>query len=435
MSFFNLRPGKTALDYADSPENHLLFHNLALKEIGDYLACTGISLKAFTDMPAVDAIKLMLDHSMLNIDDWMDSKKMYSLQQDSDNKIFLKDEEDKVHYIHFIGHPEKIQVENLDLPLMHKKSTHYNSDIIFVFLRRIEKQVYKFCLDKFFPRHEIYTKIKFFRFLKKIKWIKNDDYFRKIITQIESEFPIINKEYNTRSGGKMLGIGIGIRLIHHSDSHPRMAKCDWAMFRDENDLFIQGGDKGIVFSDKGNYITSFVEVFPKNLKNGNKIFSSFIRGEGKSFEEAEASAFNKLKKAKECVDHDWDRRDRDNGHAFCRKCGVFNSEALNPLTKCKVCSIPCAGHKDNEDNSYCPLHYYRLDLKNVIKESTSDYLKNIYIESFERNKKFFSLFIKEFPLEKFEDAKETFFDFTLSLDNKFVMENMEDLYEKIKSKF
>ena len=56
-------------------------------------------------------------------------------------------------------------------------------------------------------------------------------------------------------------------------------KYDW-------DCFCQAGEYGLVFSSKGNYSTAFFEAFPKKPE-------CFLRGEGKTVEEAEEECWQK----------------------------------------------------------------------------------------------------------------------------------------------
>lgn len=59
------------------------------------------------------------------------------------------------------------------------------------------------------------------------------------------------------------------------------------------DCYLQCGNEGIVFSNKGNYLTAFFEVFPKTP-------ATFIRGEGATIEEAEKAAWEKYQKIISC---------------------------------------------------------------------------------------------------------------------------------------
>ena len=113
------------------------------------------------------------------------------------------------------------------------------------------------------------------------------------------------------------------------------------------DCFVQGGDSGIVFSKNGNYETCFIEAFPKDP-------SCFIRGEGKTVEQADNDAWEKYQKIKVC-NHEMERRDRTDGYAYCKHCS-YSSTVFDPLTKCCKCNIPTAYTKDYRGNWYCKKH-------------------------------------------------------------------------------
>ena len=65
---------------------------------------------------------------------------------------------------------------------------------------------------------------------------------------------------------------------------------------------------------------SFFEAFPGN----DDTAGGFIRGEGSTLEEAEASAFAKYERQHECQ-HLWGREDYKNGYALCRRCRAGRS--------------------------------------------------------------------------------------------------------------
>src|SRR5690606_1105287 len=91
--------------------------------------------------------------------------------------------------------------------------------------------------------------------------------------------------------------------------HP--LKYDWT--ENGREIFVQGGGSGVVFSKKGGYTTAFFEAFPK-------IPDCFIRGAGETIAEAEEQAWQKYQGILNCPGHEFDRRDRKDGYAFCRHC-------------------------------------------------------------------------------------------------------------------
>lgn len=148
------------------------------------------------------------------------------------------------------------------------------------------------------------------------------------------------------------------------------------------DCFCQCGDSGIVFGGKGSlndvltsedplqevasqaqdpksYITAFFEAFPKPPT------ATFIRGEGKTVEEAELNAFIQYQKFAAC-DHSmgYERRDYKNGVGFCLGCGMFKSKAFEPLTTCVECKTPTYYSSDNKGNWYCEEHVHLMPEEN-----------------------------------------------------------------------
>lgn len=132
------------------------------------------------------------------------------------------------------------------------------------------------------------------------------------------------------------------------------------------DCFVQCGEKGVVFSQKGNYTTSFFEAFPKNP-------SCFIRGEGTNIEEAEKDAWYKYLKILSC-DHEMERRNRKDGYGYCKHCS-YSSMVFEPLTKCCKCKKPTRFTSDIKNNFYCKKHSITIPVK----------LRNMF---FDTNKRF-----------------------------------------------
>ncbi|MFY0516348.1 hypothetical protein ACOMCU_00760 [Lysinibacillus sp. UGB7] len=121
------------------------------------------------------------------------------------------------------------------------------------------------------------------------------------------------------------------------------AKYDWG------DTTVQGGDVGLVLTDKGNYKTAFVEAFPKNPR-------TFIRGEGKTISEAEDDAWEQYQRVLNCDGHEFERRGYRNGAGFCKKCNIFKSKVFEPSEKCVVCGCNTFFASDTDGNYYCEEH-------------------------------------------------------------------------------
>lgn len=89
----------------------------------------------------------------------------------------------------------------------------------------------------------------------------------------------------------------------------------------------------------------FFEAFPAA--------GGFFRGEGESLAAAEVSCWGKYQRAASCPGHEWDRRDRRDGGAYCRLCDFFGSRVLEPLERCCQCDAPTYWSLDNQNRPWC----------------------------------------------------------------------------------
>jgi len=96
------------------------------------------------------------------------------------------------------------------------------------------------------------------------------------------------------------------------------------------DCYVQWGEDGVVFSKDGSYSTAFFEAFPK-------VPNAFIRGEGKTIEEAERSAFKWFQAILSCDGHEFERRGRTDEYGYCKKCNLGMNGVFEPLTECFKC--------------------------------------------------------------------------------------------------
>lgn len=143
---------------------------------------------------------------------------------------------------------------------------------------------------------------------------------------------------------------------------------------------VQGGDRGVVISKKGNYKTAFFEAFP-NVGE----FGTFIRGEGASLKEAEIKCWEKYQKQLSCKEHVWSRGEGDkirtNGWATCELCGLF-AEALPPLTTCQICEKPTT--KTGPGGYFCLTHYYETDdsvlVTHHLERMRGDSLLSVFVD-------------------------------------------------------
>lgn len=112
----------------------------------------------------------------------------------------------------------------------------------------------------------------------------------------------------------------------------------------------------LVRGEDRSYQTLFMEVYPPG--------ASFIRGEGATVEECEASCWAQYQRALHCVDghtHHWEPRRTGpdgspghrytNGAGFCRYCATFESQAFTGEQlgqHCRVCGAGTTWHADDD---------------------------------------------------------------------------------------
>lgn len=157
-----------------------------------------------------------------------------------------------------------------------------------------------------------------------------------------------------------------IKYARKSFGDPYACLKDWP-----EDCGVQCGGKGIVLpknsfdnvmksdkpleglveaaSQKESYVTAFFEAFPKNP-------SCFIRGEGKTIEEAEEDAFNDFQKILSCKQHEFEPRGRRDGYGYCKHCSLSMSGVLPILNKCCKCKTPTNWTSDDKGRYYCKKH-------------------------------------------------------------------------------
>lgn len=85
--------------------------------------------------------------------------------------------------------------------------------------------------------------------------------------------------------------------------------------------FLQWGGDGLVIGKDATRRTAFFEAFPENP-------DTFIRGEGKTVEEAEHDAWADWQRILSCKGHELETRGYKNGAGFCKHCGLFQSGAF-----------------------------------------------------------------------------------------------------------
>lgn len=110
--------------------------------------------------------------------------------------------------------------------------------------------------------------------------------------------------------------------------------------------FMQCGLNGTVIEKERTYSTAYFQVFITNPK-------TFIRGEGKTIEDAEKIAWDQFQTFNNCPGHEFERRGIRNGGGYCKHCGLFQVDAFNPSENCSICGTPTYWIKDKDGNWYC----------------------------------------------------------------------------------
>lgn len=133
------------------------------------------------------------------------------------------------------------------------------------------------------------------------------------------------------------------------------------------DTYLQCGSSGLVIG-LNPYKTAFFEAFPKKP-------ATFIRGEGKTIEDAEISAWNKYQKILNCSDHSFIRF-KTTDTAKCVLCDLNLTNYYPPLTSCAICSKQNVKNVINSKN-YCTEHYLeQIENLNIIENFNN--IENIF---------------------------------------------------------
>lgn len=90
------------------------------------------------------------------------------------------------------------------------------------------------------------------------------------------------------------------------------------------DCKVQGGSRGVVLTDNGDYVTAFVEAFPRDP-------NTFLRGEGDTIADAEAHCWLQYEVMRSCDHGTYERREYRNGAGYCTKCGTWFPGVFEPL--------------------------------------------------------------------------------------------------------
>ena len=396
--FFNLNPPTTTL--RELKKNKYFIHEF-IKVISNY---SNENLSFFYNTPIIDILKMhnIQRIPLVEFQDLFSFCLQNNINQISGNFLlkdtFLyficnyKDQEESFPLV-VKSTQAKIKIHDLNKTLLDVNNSNFTD----LWIDNYENSIKNAIANTLFSRHFIRTKESALKELLKFRWISKNQ-LRKFVPEVIEHFGIeeINYTHKEKHYKRIVPKKV---IIYNSSDKIILANQHWKEYFPKeyinNNLFIQGGNSGIVFSEKGNYKTAFVEVFPSFLKDKDKTFSSFIRGEGSNIEEAEINAFKKLQDAYSCQNHDWDRKNRDDGAAFCKKCKVFNSKALDPLTVCSVCNKPTKDFLINK-NYYCLDHYLSFNSGQIKKDIDQGFLSSLtsYKEYKKRTNKQFQYELK-----------------------------------------
>lgn len=176
---------------------------------------------------------------------------------------------------------------------------------------------------------------------------------------------------------------------------PYDCKFEWP-----EDCFVQCGEKGIVLSgglekvfasdsipeladnleSNYSYTTAFFEAFPNNP-------NTFIRGEGKTVEEAELRTWEKYLSYQACAGHEFEAGKYDNGAGICKHCKMFGSKAIPAYDPCFKCGTPTWYSKDNQNRRICGECYYTQEHEDLDKAMHYLYTKESW-ENFKEQRKY-----------------------------------------------
>lgn len=164
----------------------------------------------------------------------------------------------------------------------------------------------------------------------------------------EHEAPAIAIERRGERGYEYVNEERAISMPSFDRAGPVFARHPWP-----EAVFLQGGADGIVVGPSGSYRTAFVEVSADEL--------GFVRGEGKTLEDAEDDCWAKAQRIWSCAGpagHAWEARGYSNGGGVCKHCGAFGAKAFTPEQLglfCAICSVPTYWHEE-EGKFYCQEH-------------------------------------------------------------------------------
>lgn len=195
----------------------------------------------------------------------------------------------------------------------------------------------------------------------------------------------------------------------HSGEKEYHCQKEWA-----DDVSLQCGSKGVVLKKEGGYTTAFFEIF---------ISGTYLRGEGKTIEDAETNVYEKYRPMLECKDHHFEQVGRQDRDGVCSHCGFIKKECFKPSHECSVCYKPHVMLKIDNDH-FC-IHHFIEKSKSMDLSITPERIQKIKQDLFEtiskkaENKEFniIELCSGNDKIKKIEDIKDDHFEVEFKVDS------------------
>jgi hypothetical protein len=179
-----------------------------------------------------------------------------------------------------------------------------------------------------------------------------------------------------------------VKFARRSFGEPYRCQQAWP-----DDCFVQCGGNGIVINahsrnpeemldnvmspPEGSYRTAFFEAFPTmKIVERRRLDQVFIRGEGKTIEDAEEKCWQKYQTRLSCPKHEFERRGRVDGYGFCKHCRLSASDVLPYLSKCEHCDAK--GFSHFRGKWYCEKHFLETE-KGKAYRAYMDALEGLYL--------------------------------------------------------
>lgn len=252
----------------------------------------------------------------------------------------------------FNDNANQIIINDMSAPLLSHKN-NVSSLFLHYYMDLIEAEV----LSHLHKRGTFYSRIHFLKALLSCAWI-DKNYLRWALNVVHNKYGIRYQDVRLPDGNLVKRVFPIKPMIFRSLSSSVLTSCPWEVeFPEEykeGSLFIQGGESKDFLNRK-----SFVEVFPRKIRDEADAFTTVIRAEGFSLVDAEKKAFSKLRHIYNCPAHKWVGYKGVEGGGVCSSCGVFKTNALLPKTVCVECSAPALIY-ENGGLKYCEAHYFDL---------------------------------------------------------------------------